>query len=337
MIQQPDSARRRPRLLGARLALVAAVAFLASGCLRANVAIEVNEDGSGTASIIQAFDVEALSEFAGEEAVEALEDPESLIPADLPDAVEAEVYEEDGYTGVRFTTAFADVEEMEENLAALQAATVESLESTGATAESQSDGLTLEQTEEGWYFETSGLDSGTTETDDIPEFLLEGFELRYSVTLPGDVVDHNADEVDGTTYTWDLAIDDDRETIFAETKVSKGLGTLPFIIGGAVLALVLLAALGFGLASRKKKKGPTQPAVGAPVWGQPQAPGPSGWPAGPPTPGYPPQQPQPGYPPVGYPPQQPQPGPAPGYPPQQQPGYPPQQPQPGPPPGYPTQ
>lgn len=351
MIKPAEMTRRPPRCVALRFTLLSVVALLASGCIRLNVDIEVNEDGSGTASIIQAFNVKALSDFAGEDAIAVLEDPETLIPTDLPDGVEAEVYDQDGFTGLRFTTEFGDLAEMEENLAALQAATAESLQNTGATAEAQEEGLTIERTEEGWLFESPGLSSGTTDTEDIPDALLEGFELRYSVTLHGETVDHNADEVDGATYTWDLAIDDDRETLFAETKVSKGIGAPPFIVGGAVLGLVLLAALGFALASRSKKKRATPVSTADGPWGGPQAPtGPTGWPTGPPSPaGYPPQQPQPapppgygpqpGYPPpqqpgppLGYPPQQPQPGPPPGYGPQ--PGYPPQQ-HPGPPPGYP--
>lgn len=315
MTQPPFSARRRPRVAALRFALLAVLAISASGCIRLNADIQVNEDGSGTASIIQAFDIEALSEFAGEDATAALGDPESLIPAELPEGVEAEVYEKGGYTGLRFTTEFADADEMAEQLAALQAASVESFENTGGTADGQDGELTIERTEGGWLFESPGFSSGDTDTEGIPEALLESFDIRYSLTLPGEAVDHNADEVEENTYIWNLAIDDDRETLFAETKVSKGIGALPFAIGAVVLGLALLGVVGLVVLSRRKKKGTTQPPVGGASWGQPQAPtGPSGWPAGPPA-GYPPQQPlQPGYPPAGYPPQQPQPGPPPGYP-----------------------
>jgi hypothetical protein len=304
----------------ARLFVVAAVTVLCTGCLRLNVDVEVRGDGSGSATIIQAFDLDTLEGFAPPEELDQLTDPDALIPADLPEGIEAEVYDQDGYLGVRFSTTFDDPAQLEARLAGLSAAVDQSLETTGGGTGGAGGQLIVEETADGWRFEAPGVASGeASNTGEIPPFLLDGFDIRYTVALPGEAVDQNADEVDGSTFTWVLAIDDERTTLFAETEGSGapggggGIGAVPFIVGGGVLALVLLAALGFALASRRK----TPVAAAAPSGWPPGTvpPGPPGGAPWPPTsspPGqpaaYPPGQPG-GHAPAGYP---PGPGPAPG-------------------------
>ena len=70
--------------------------------------------------------------------------------------------------------------------------------------------------------------------------------MTISVTLPGDAVEHNADSVNRSKYTWEIpfdAFDDLPESLYVETAPGRG-GLGPAAITGIVAAIVLaLAAL----------------------------------------------------------------------------------------------
>ena len=67
----------------------------------------MNDDGSGTLSILSALDAEALRAFAEDGGAE-IESPFSdLDAADLPPGATVEAYDEDGFIGVRASVPFA--------------------------------------------------------------------------------------------------------------------------------------------------------------------------------------------------------------------------------------
>ncbi len=102
----------------------------------------------------------------------------------------------------------------------------------------------------GWRFE---LDMGTFEEEtsaaDLSQITAMGFDaptMTFSVTLPGDAVEHNADTVSQSKYTWELpfdALDELPESLYVETAPGGG-GLGPAAIGGIIAGVVLaLAAL----------------------------------------------------------------------------------------------
>ena len=110
----------RPRRSGTRLRCSALLALLASavvctGCIRVEIGIRVNDDGSGVISILSALDAEAMRAFAedgGAEIAEGggaeIESPFSdLDAADFPPGATVEAYDEDGFIGVRASIPFA--------------------------------------------------------------------------------------------------------------------------------------------------------------------------------------------------------------------------------------
>ncbi len=113
----------------------------------------------------------------------------------------------------------------------------------------------------GWRFE---LDMGTLEeeasAEDLSQITAMGFDaptVTFSVTLPGDVVEHNADTVSQSKYTWELpfdALDELPETIYVETAPSGG-GLGPAAIGGIVAAIVLALAALVTLRRHREAKG----------------------------------------------------------------------------------
>lgn len=80
--------------------------------------------------------------------------------------------------------------------------------------------------------------------DSSPLGSQRGYSLNYTVTMPTNVTDSNADSVDGATATWQYGSDEAvEEPIRAESEMpSSGLGP-GFGAVGAILALALAVAL----------------------------------------------------------------------------------------------
>ena len=105
----------------------------------------------------------------------------------------------------------------------------------------------------GWRFE---LDMGTfkeeAESEDLSQITALGFDpptLTITVTLPGNAVEHNAQSVSQSKYTWEVpfdAIDELPPSLYVETAPgSGGLGpeAIGAIIAGVLLALAALVTL----------------------------------------------------------------------------------------------
>jgi hypothetical protein len=232
------------------LLLALALGLLAAGCFKADMAIRVDEDGSGEIEWLIALDVEAAvsmgSAFATEDAPAMSPDDacaDFRDQQDVPDGAEVSPYDEDGFCGLRYSVAF-EPGGFEEALAASDA-------DVGAVELSESNG--------GWFFEladTSAL-SGDLDTDD--EFgaaLLDDAEFTVRVFLPGRLVDHNATYIDSDgTAVWEIDLQGSMPAIFARTEPGATVGgpgrggvsgdgggsaAVPIVI--AVVALLLVAA-----------------------------------------------------------------------------------------------
>lgn len=109
--------------------------------------------------------------------------------------------------------------------------------------------ISIERSEDGLVYEDLTFVNETeTATADVEGFLA-GLSVHYYLTMPGDITDSNADEVDGDTAEWHEtgpdAFSDNR--IYAESEVapgSLGAGLPGFGLGTAAVALAL--ALGIG-------------------------------------------------------------------------------------------
>ncbi len=110
----------------------------------------------------------------------------------------------------------------------------------------------------GWLFELDG--SEFDEIAAIPEGeLTEAMALGYraptltfSVTLPGEVVRHNADSVSQSKYTWEIEFSNGptadtpgAQGLYLETKPSSGLGieAIVAIVAGALLVLAAIVGV----------------------------------------------------------------------------------------------
>jgi hypothetical protein len=207
-------------------ALVAVCALALTGCVRVSTEVRVEDDGSGTFRALVALDRATFESVFGDLA-EQLGDSvptESLIPpieeveADLPEGASVEPYVDGGFEGYVVTAPFADAAGLQALLTAMDAGAEDSMFQQ----------VVLEPDGDGWRFEATasggveGL-SGDGSEELIPaeqlDQLLQGLVLEFSLHLPGEVVEHDADRVtDDGTLVWDLAASEGTRTLSARSQ-----------------------------------------------------------------------------------------------------------------------
>lgn len=251
------------------LVLLAPAILLFSGCFAIETSYVVNDDGSGTQTLRIAIPAEVATSF-GEEL------PDIAEMEDEPDLQEfRDALGDDGsitfFSNVEDGIGFEliiSVEASEDFGAALEAKANELTavmpdDETGSMIAMAGNPPTLRQEGDEWIFEQSGdaVDpallgelAGGEEAAGMADMFLGQTTITTRVKLPGDVVEHNADEVleDGT-LVWNQTGADAPRTLSARSEVnSGGLSTLAMgglLIGG--IAIVSLVA-GFVLFGRRR-------------------------------------------------------------------------------------
>ena len=142
-----------------------------------------------------------------------------LDEADLPPGATIEEYDEDGFRGARIRLPFAASDDVNDaiNAALSDAGADLSGELSGLGPTNLFERFDLLRDDGGWRFaavvapfqETLSSGDGDILGDDIldsglVELLLEDFEFTIRLDLPGDIVEHNADAVDGSALIWNL-------------------------------------------------------------------------------------------------------------------------------------
>ena len=248
------------------LPLLTILVLVLSACtIRLDVGLTVNEDESGTFALFMGFD-EEFQQLMEQSGGEGFDMTEGL--ADVPEGWTVEDVVEDGFEGIRITTDFADFEELEQKLGELGEG-----QDAGVGTDFLGDfGLTHEGDEFRFEVDVSGVDEqlsgavGDSGGDDLlsgmdPATLFEDlFEIRFRLTLPGEIQSHNADSVDGNTLTWNVAFDEEDTTYQAVSSTAAGSSSL-LLIGGAA-AVIVVAGIGIA-AMRNRKKDEAISAVSA--------------------------------------------------------------------------
>lgn len=282
--------------LGALVAVVLAGVVLATGCLRTEVGVVVDDDGSGRIDLDVWFDESALDDI-GLTADGLLDLAEAATTG--VDGAEVSGLAEDGARGIRMSLPFDDYRQLADSL---------------TNADVQGQPLRIFQS-----FEIQEGDGGSWSLDaqvdpgGFASVLAEAggllgiigpadgaISVDFSVTLPGEVTSSNADRSDGGTATWDLDGDGAPEQLTMENSPGSS-SAVPWIAGAAValLALVLLVvvvrrrgsarrsapAVSDAWAPAATPSAGVSPGSGPSGWGSPPT-APAGWgPAAPPVPG----------------------------------------------------
>lgn len=225
---------------------VAAVALLATACeMRFYMGLTVEEDGSGTMSFDLAaneelrgmagdeFDID-MGEFIGE--VLSVE-PEN-VPCDVEPLLDGD------FQGARMTCSFASWEQLMEM--AIPVAEQDTFELPMPQSMS---GFQLERDGDTFRFLLDATDINRSYDAPLSEMPMDMdmnldwdsiYDIRFIVTLPGEVVSHNASVVEGNTLTWWFPTAE--PWLMAESRVSGGLSpaALWSLIAVGVIILVML-------------------------------------------------------------------------------------------------
>ena len=221
--------------------LCGGILLLVSGCIKVNLEINVNEDGSGTYggefAISKVFAENFTEGDQSSSCDEILDsDDNELGPlSDLPPDAEIEFFEDDSWCGYNFTASFSDF---------------------GAVAE-EDDGFPITEDEGIATFRLPADDlfgDVTGEADQSSEdidsaMLLKALgipepEFVVAVTIAGEILEQNADEVRGSTLIWNFNILDPQPGFepyaVVDTTVSSSGSSET---SGGLIALIIIAAL----------------------------------------------------------------------------------------------
>ena len=253
--------RRLPLLLLAPLA-----AILLTGCLRIDIAMRVAEDGSGTVSILSAIDGSAMAALGALGGGAGAPDLASMFTAPdasrLPPGASAEPYQDGTFVGARATVPFASTDDVAATLGALMGNAGDAGALVGADGLFES--LVLESDGDGWIFEAqfprdmaaaaAGAEGGAALDPALLAPLLGEAAFTIRIALPGTVVEHNADRVEGDELIWDLDIlDPGARPLMARTELGGGEGLSPALV--VVAAVVVLAAAAGGVWVVRRRRG----------------------------------------------------------------------------------
>lgn len=234
--------------------LLAAIVLLAAGCFKSDTTVTVNPDGSGAVSMTVLISTEMISEMSasfstGEEpettVVTACEEASSDGVGDVPDTVTVELIDNDEWCGVHASWSFAAGEQPFAVLNEDPAAEDDELLSMLSHA-------ALRRLDDGWLFEADNapLAESRENTSDETAMIDAAFaqflnaEVSFSIDLPGEVVSHNAHEVDGSLYTWRFDQPNPNERLFVETRETAGATVaLPLALGVGGAGALFAAAV----------------------------------------------------------------------------------------------
>ncbi|MGH8958401.1 MAG: LppM family (lipo)protein [Acidimicrobiia bacterium] len=227
-----------------RSLLFVLLALALTACeIRTHLNIDASDVSNGQITAQVGFDEdfrEAMEEFGG--GGDLLAEVETSAPSE---GWEVEHFTDGDIEGVTLTQDFSSIEDLQNIL------------STSSIASGESGGwedLTFTETDDSIRFEASLSAPGMEGAEDIgmdevSAFL--DFDFQIAVTFPGDVLEHNG-VLEERTVVWDLDEDAlaDAE-LFAEAR--KG-GSFPWtVIGGVLLALVVIGVVSWSILSRQRR------------------------------------------------------------------------------------
>ncbi len=219
------------------VALVAAAAVLMTGCLRTEVAVVVEDDGSGRIDLDVWFEESALDGI-GLTSDGLLDLAEAATTG--VDGAEVSGLAEDGARGIRMSLPFDDHRQLADSL-------------TNADVQGQQlrifQSFEIEESDAGrWSLDAQvdrgGFASVLAEAGGLLGIIGpadSAISVTFSVTLPGEVTASNADRSDGGTATWDLDQDGGPRELTMETAPASS--SMLLWIAGAAVALVVLLLL----------------------------------------------------------------------------------------------
>lgn len=209
---------------------IIATILLLSGCVKADMGIQLNKNGSGTSIIRMGVEEEIISmtneDVMGEMEEEFTEDGYEVKEYDFGD---------EKYKGIEATKPFKDINKFSFN---------------------DDEEASFEWTTKQSLFKKTYIFRGTADPDNLgqldeaDQMMMNQLKLNFFLQLPFSPTDHNATEVDGKQLTWEMDFNDTNE-IYAE-------GSQPNYITFGVLGVIILAGIVFVIQRRKTEPDQTE-------------------------------------------------------------------------------
>lgn len=231
----------------------AAILISLTAC-KAEVNLSVDEDGNGKVEIIGAVSdaILSLARLSGEDPFEDLFDlPEEELGGDGLEGTSIETYRQEGYTGIRISTDFDPYDP------AISALTNDTSNLGNITESLGLDSFQFTRTSDdnGWIVELK-LTTDESLSDDFDDLVGDipfdadtlYLPFVFSLQMPGEYVDHNADREVNGILIWDANLLDGIE-IYAEIRdpgfqlalVPIIITTLFILIGGGIVVAVIVS------------------------------------------------------------------------------------------------
>ena len=244
------------RLTG--ITICSGLLLLLSGCVKVNFEINVDTDGSGSYggefAISKVF-AENFSEGDQSASCDEILDSNDneLGPlSDLPPDAEIEFFEDDSWCGYNFTASFLDFGAVLEEDDGFPITEVEGIATFRLPADDLFGDVTGEADQAGEDIDSAMLLKALGIPE--PEFVI-------SVTIPGEILEQNADEVRGSTLIWNFNILDPQPgfepyavvdtTVSSSGSSGTSGGLIALIVIAALVSLTLLGVLQKRLAAKK--------------------------------------------------------------------------------------
>lgn len=219
--------------------MVIAMSLLLTGCVKANVHVTVNEDGSADLSYKMTVDSELIEMMAAE----GMPIPMDFIKGEVEDdGFEVSVIHEGNYQGIEAKKHLETFEDLASEMD-------RELDGTGTD-----DQMKMTR-EDGFFYDTYRVKGKFDLTKFVPIDELVGFEqmdMKFTLTLPVEAEAQNSTRTlaDGVTYQWDLEPGKVNEVDLQAKVMNTGNVAL---VGGLVVLLLVVAVVFFVIMRKKKQ------------------------------------------------------------------------------------
>jgi hypothetical protein len=218
------------------LVLAALLALVTTACkLEFNLAADLGPDATGTVTIEVGFDDEAAGFF--------LSDTDPF--EDAPPGAETSIEERGELTFYLITQSFVN----EDELVTLMTGEEAPFETFDATFADDLVTVTGTVGGTGGFFEEGDL------TEFTPDQLAESLSAEVRITMPGRVLEHDADTIEGNTLTWEIDLLGSPLTVSARSDPAgvpdEGDGGIPAWVVAPV-AICIVAGVGYFMYRRSR-------------------------------------------------------------------------------------
>lgn len=260
-------------------AVVLSCGLLATGCLRADLGVHVDDDGSGQVELVVYLPTQMLDRLGIDEATLGRV-AESMAQAAAASAgldrssIEVSTVNAPDERGVRAVIAFDDYRQVEPAMTG---------SGIGAPSPRPFKAFDIEQAPSGaWSFngtvDPGGLDAMAAEIRaaiartplQVPDDgTAQGdVTVKMSVTLPGEVATSNSTDIDGGRARWVIVGDHAVTDLSMRTRAAPAGAVPAGVVGSAAVAVVLLGGV-VALTAVRRRRRRRSSVVPAEAWGPP--------------------------------------------------------------------